>query len=115
MRVDTITMILGEGMKVKIQVEIDLAWDKEIQSWIDAKDCAKEALDQNFGSAIEKGGEGIIHHWKSLYHGGKAIGMELKNKSEEWASPKNNNKGDLCDMRDNDSTPYGDGLCDMRD
>ncbi len=63
----------------EIQQENEVSWEKEIQSWIDAKDFAREFLDQNLGSAVEAGCESVIHHWEALYHSGKVLQMELGN------------------------------------
>lgn len=109
-------ILLASYTQEEIQKEHDTAFEKEVQSWIDVKDFVKEFLDENKGSAIEKAGESVIHHWESMYHGVKAIGMELKNQFEDKDSKVNGGQdSDLCDMRENADVSSGDGLCDMRD
>lgn len=39
-------------------------------------------------------------------------GLDCKERAQRERDNRNN---DLCDMRENDSTSFGDGLCDMRD
>ena len=90
-------VMMANYTEEEIQNEHDTALEKEIQSWVDAKDCAKEALDQNVGSAIEKGGESVIHHLESIYHGGKALKMELENRFERENDSNDQSSSSSCE------------------
>lgn len=88
-----VVMLTGNHTPEAIQKEGDIAWEKEVQSWIDAKDAAREALDKNFGSALEKAVEGTIHHMESLYHGTKGVMMELENRFGDSSTNHNDSSG----------------------